>query len=588
MTMAIRSGSDQSLPARSEGSQRALIAIAVLFCLSLVFNLNGGFWSTLLNPCYQLVAILGITVLVRLWARGDIAVNMLDLSIIGLLTCQFITRTLRLSYVPDPESLMLLQLILYYLAVRRIRWTAGNVSLYYSLVVAIAAGVCVFASLEFFGVAGSQNASWPLTGNFSNPGPLAGFLSIVFPISGLMAIQHYRCNRLQCVAFAGAALLFILVIFWCQSRAALLSLLLGAVCIVALRFKAPRKRAFLLLVIPLMVLVIFSSTLDSAGGRLLVWKVSLQAFMKHPVLGSGHDFFRVDYPNYQASYFASGTATPAEIWLAGDVGHTFNEGLKLVMENGIAGLALLMVSLLALMNIFRQMQKDLIWISSIALLVAFGVFAQFSYPLYFLCIKLLLLNQVAIISANSRTSIFHIRNIALAVLMVVIGGLTLFGSARTYVGTSYWREAHSLQYNDPTQARVRFGLAHRYLPYDGQFLYAYASFFYDTDLPRSIKLMEQSLSTYTSRKTIERLAAAYEQLKRLPSAEAMYLKAHYMMPIRLRPQEDLMEFYFRTGRPERAAYWARHILATPVKIQRHEARTIKQRVKKKLAALIRP
>ncbi|MBT1696714.1 O-antigen ligase family protein [Fulvivirgaceae bacterium PWU4] len=588
--MVIKSGSDPSQPTtRSEGSQRALIAIAVLFCLSLIFNLNGGFWSTLLNPCYQLVAILGITVLVRLWAREDIHVNMLDLSIIGLLACQFITRTLRLGYVPDLESLMLLQLILYYLAVRSIRWTTGNVSLYYSLVVATATGVCIYASLEFFGVAESQNASWPLTGNFSNPGPLAGFLSIVFPMAALMALQHYRCNRLQCVVFAGAALLFILVIFWCQSRAALLSLLLGiAVCIAALRFKAPRKRAFLLLIIPMMVLVIFSSTLDSAGGRLLVWKVSLQAFIKHPVLGSGHDFFRVDYPNYQAAYFASGTATPAEIWLAGDVDHAFNEGLKLVVENGIAGLALLMVSLLALMNILRQMQKDLIWISSIALLVAFGLFAQFSYPLYFLCIKLLLLNQVAIISANSRTSIFHIRNTPLAVLMVVIAGLTLFRSARTYVGTRYWREAHSFQYSDPTQAQVRFSLAHRYLSHDGQFLHAYGSFLYDTDLPRSIKLMEESLSTYTSRKTIERLAAAYEKLKRLPSAEAMYLKAHYMMPIRLRPQEDLMEFYFRTGRPERAAYWARHILVTPVKIQRYEARVIKQRVKKKLAALIRP
>lgn len=560
--------------------------IGAILSLSLIFNQNGEFWDSLFHPCYQIFCMAGATVLLFICSRGNIRLNRVDLSIIALLVWQFITRTSRTGSVPDIDSLAVLLLIIYYVAIRHVTWNENNVPMYYKVVVIICSALSLYSLLEFTGIAGNENSSWPITGHFSNPGPLAGFLSLALPFSILLAIRNYREGYVWVtVLYAGATLFYIAIILLCQSRAGIISGVLGIVCMVAnVNLKKTVNKYYYLLIIPLVVLVIASKDLDSVRGRLLIWKVSLTALTEHPVVGLGHNFFTVDYLNYQAGYFASGKGTDKEVWVAGDTKHAFNESLKFILENGATGCILLTLFLIMMIRSFRG-KTDPVATSSCAFLIAFVFFSQFSYPLYFLCFKLLLLNQLSIVSEGNTKGVFNLKGRILVPLFLVIGTVTFIGSWQTYTGIRHWNEAHFLKYTDTRSANDQFGKAYTYLADQGLFLYAYGTFLQNADITKSTRLLEKSTGTYTGQTLYEALAKNYETLKRFPETEQLYRKVHFMIPARLAPQERLMEYYLRTRQRQKASDWARHILATPMKVDSYEARKIKGRAKKALASL---
>jgi O-antigen ligase len=562
------------------------MVIGTLLSLSLIFNQNGEFWDSLFHPCYQIFCMIGATLLLIIHSRGNIRINRVDLSIIALLAWQLITRTSRTGSVLETDSLVVVLLIIYYVAIRHVTWDENNVLLYYKVVVITCSALSLYSLLEFTGIAGNENSSWPITGNFSNPGPLAGFLSLALPFSILLAIRNYREGYVWvAVLYAGATLFYIVIVLLCQSRAGIISGLLGVVCIAANgKFKKPANRYYYLLIIPLIALVVASKDLDSVRGRLLIWKVSLTALTEHPVMGLGHNFFAVDYLNYQADYFTSGKGTDKEVWVAGDAEHTFNESLKFILENGTTGGILMILFLIMIIRSFRG-RTGLVTTSSRAFLIAFAFFSQFSYPLYFLCFKLLLLNQLSIVSGRYTRDTFNLKRRILVPLFLVVGMIAFIGSWQTYTGTRHWNEAHFLKYTDTVSAEDQFGKAYTYLDDHGLFLYTYGTFLQDTDIPKSIRLLEKSTGTYTGQKLYEALAKNYESLKRFPEAEQLYRKIHFMIPARLAPQERLMEYYLRTRQRQKASDWARHILATPMKVDSYEARKIKGRAKKALASL---
>ena len=76
---------------------------------------------------------------------------------------------------------------------------------------------------------------------------------------------------------------------------------------------------------------------DSADGRALMWKVSLQAAINNP-LGAGLGNFSGAYGEAQAAYFAAGKGT--EELVAGSPDYGFNEYLQIAVEGGFIALVL--------------------------------------------------------------------------------------------------------------------------------------------------------------------------------------------------------------------------------------------------------
>jgi len=198
-----------------------------------------------------------------------------------------------------------------------------------------------------------------VTGVFNNTGILGGFMSIAFVATLGLPIKNTDSKRfINRITFLKILRVVILFLFFIQlvashSRAAWFGCLAGCVYFIVCRpngifQRFVQKNSFRKLLMGVVIglsvvaLLIGLYTLrkDSANGRLLIWKVSLEMVKDKPVFGHGINGFQANYMEYQARYFASHPDSPFSN-LADNNLFAFNEVLKLLVERGIVGLLLL-------------------------------------------------------------------------------------------------------------------------------------------------------------------------------------------------------------------------------------------------------
>ena len=73
---------------------------------------------------------------------------------------------------------------------------------------------------------------------------------------------------------------------------------------------------------------------NSADGRLLMWKVAVQAAMEVPLTGVGWSDVAGTYGEAQEQYFASGKGSEQEIMVADAPEYVFNEYLQIAIAYG--------------------------------------------------------------------------------------------------------------------------------------------------------------------------------------------------------------------------------------------------------------
>lgn len=113
----------------------------------------------------------------------------------------------------------------------------------------------------------------------------------------------------------------------------------------------------------------------SASGRVLIWKVSAGLCKENMIRGNGLGSFKADYMPEQAKYLSSFHAAESERMLAGNTNHSFNEYLLLLIEQGLIGIALFLLLLVA---VFRSnVSFDT---PALLAIVSIAIFSCFSYP----------------------------------------------------------------------------------------------------------------------------------------------------------------------------------------------------------------
>ena len=163
---------------------------------------------------------------------------------------------------------------------------------------------------------------------------------------------------------------------------------------------------------------------DSADGRLLIARVSMEMVRKTPVFGCGISGFRTEYLNQQTAYFESHPDSPYLI-NADDVETPFNEFLKILIEQGIIGLLLFLCLLYYLFEkenrrIAGQVRNDVIHFSIILFILIFGLF---SYPFDKLPFVVLFTFSFALLSRD-RNPVFEFRlkkmnNLRIPLLLII-------------------------------------------------------------------------------------------------------------------------------------------------------------------------
>jgi tetratricopeptide (TPR) repeat protein len=463
----------------------------------------------------------------------------------------------------------------------------------YISIILIGVVEAVWGLRQLYGFESSQHSLFKLTGSFFNPGPYAGYLAMVFPMALHYWVQGKGYAPLR--VFAGiTCIVLLLVVPAAMSRASWIAAIAGSGIVIYARYSDlvrkfyQRQKKTVWISGCVIVLLVSTASVgmyflkrDSADGRLLTWKISLQTIAKHP-FGVSIGNFPSAYGEEQAVYFASGNASKTEEYVAGNPEYGFNEYLQIAVESGI--IALLLFAGIIVLSI-RDKIKTKDW-GGLGSLVALLVFAGFSYPfsvLPFLIIFVLLLATGQRNVDDARpVNTFRLYSVALALLFLPVTGFCLWKQYPAYQAYKQWKANqvyyHAGLYRDTSESYEAF---YPYLNDQIRFLFEYAQSLSKSGQPeKSNAILQRAMQISCDPMLYNIMGKNYQTMKQYKQAEAVYIKSTQLSPSRLYPWYLLTKLYAEMGWDEKAAETAKIVLTKEPKVQSPAVREMREEIKK--------
>lgn len=454
----------------------------------------------------------------------------------------------------------------------------------------------LYGCIQLYGLTASNHTLYRLTGSFQNPGPFAGFLATLLPISLWNVVQH---KTTSCLTQRISIWLSGICLFLCvsllpasMSRASWLAAGTGTAVVLASRyrltsrigrlFRTHRKQYIACLAAAFLLLAlagggIYHLKKDSADGRLLMWKITLRIIAAHPLSGVGNGHFAGAYGEAQAAYFASGNASPQEEHVAGSPEYAFNEFLQIGAEHGLPGLALFL-SLIAftLRPSFRKRQPGIA-----ASVVAFLVFSCFSYP--FSVWQLQVLFAILTIDSAAASGNKYITTASL-LLFAVPGILSLRQWHAQQPAVRTWHEEQTYYFMDIYEGTTEnYSRLYGQLKNNPRFLFEYGQCLSKTGKYReSNRILHEGATLSSDPMFWNIIGKNHRRMKQYPQAEACFRHALNMVPNRLYPLYLLTDLYLEWGQPKKAMATARTLIDKQPKIMSPAVGEMKNEIKEKI------
>lgn len=254
------------------------------------------------------------------------------------------------------------------------------------------------ALLQATGIIEPINSLFLCTGSFNNSGPFSGFLAIS---TCVLVPYSLNCNNryVKRIIYSVAAV-SVFLIFLLQSRASVLALLICGF-IVCLRQEKCRQWirrywSILLLCSGVLFCLLYFVKKPSADGRMFINRMSLSIMKSNGFKGLDQTNYSGAYGQEQFKYFYGQMnqgqddlnweeLDENERMVADCPEYAFNEFLWIGAEHGLVSL-LIFVAILCLC-IYKSFDRNRPWLYGI---IAFSVFAFFSYPLHTVQIQIVL------------------------------------------------------------------------------------------------------------------------------------------------------------------------------------------------------
>ena len=324
---------------------------------------------------------------------------------------------------------------------------------------------------------------------------------------------------------------------------------------------------------------LYSYKKDSADGRILIWKISLEMVKDKPILGYGFDGFRKNYMNYQAAYLQEKQLPETINNLADDNHHAFNEFLRIIIEQGIIGVIILFIFLTTIgYTIYKyKLYIDTVSRTIISCLTALLFFSFFSYPLSTFHINALIVILLAGLACSSQdTPIWklQIRSISLIIpysIIFFISSVYLFSYSKA--NSDWLNTLKGVYTNDNILEEARKKLSGN--PY---FLSTYGKYLNKKKrYSKAVSILSQSIKEYPSYYTVMELGISYKAQKKYTEAMHCFYKAMHMIPHKIKPLYFMMELYYDQKDYKSAIQLSNRILCKQPKIRSSELNIILKR-----------
>ncbi|MBR3757863.1 MAG: O-antigen ligase family protein [Bacteroidaceae bacterium] len=434
----------------------------------------------------------------------------------------------------------------------------------------------VVSVLQYMGIWTSNHPLYAATGTFDNPGPLGGYMAVCL----VLAVSLWgECNKpiFKRMLIASVLLMETSCVL-SDSRAAWMATIVAFGFMLVKRFPVKtRKKTWM--VLPVLVIgvaaALYAYRPASTDGRLLVWKVSTRMMADSPLWGQGTNSFANWYMNCQGDYFHAGDYTVAEALLASDNTLAFNEVVRIGCEYGIIGLMLCLGIGVAL--ILASRQADKVQRAAFSALIAYSVFACFSYPAEVPTLKLTGAILLAMAVPCSERSWFTGKKTRLAFLLL----LAVYLGA---LGREHYREhlvkKALVRYNVEEDEESKQALKELYPHYrdNDRMMSLHAKMLFEKGLyEECIPLLTESVRLIPTGGKYMDLGTSYQYMGETEKATACFKRASYMLPGHILPVYSLFCIYKEdTPMPDSATWYAHRLTEMKIKKETDYTRSIRK------------
>ncbi|MCD8184634.1 MAG: O-antigen ligase family protein [Bacteroides sp.] len=420
-----------------------------------------------------------------------------------------------------------------------------------------------------------------VTGSFDNPAGFSACLCAGIPFIGFYLLK----SNSKYIKFAGwiIGVIVIIAVILSYSRSGITSLLI--LCCVFLYRQLKLKwisTICLLISFVLFFIAGYWMKKDSADGRILIWKCSMNMAKDAFWIGHGLGSFEAHYMDYQASYFRQHKQERYSI-LADNVKHPFNEYLNILLTFGIVGILALIVMVLLLIYSYKTASNMNKKISLYSLLII-GTLSCFSYPfsypfiwiIFYLCVYTVLIEYFKFFLCPK-----YIKKIICITIIFVLG----YGGYKLVEHVDaerQWFNASELSLGEHSDEALHIYQCSEVMLKDNPyFLYNYASVLlvmkqYEECLAVALRCRE-----YWADYDLELvIGEGYQNLNNFKMAEKYYSSARDMCPSRFMPLCKLFYLYRDHGEYKQAKHIAQIIISKPMKIKTPAILMMKRRMEK--------
>ena len=537
-----------------------------VLCVITLFISSQRFVSEEVTPKWLfMMLIIGVMGLVRrlMTRQSTVSVRAIDIILVAGFFISFVSTWATVGTV----SIYLAGLPLLYILIRRFvadcpcRYLFGAVS-------AFALVLAVQGIFQYSGLLRAANGLFAVTGSFDNPAGFAGALACALPLC--FYFFSNQAKQMRPVAFTTAIIIAIAIIL-SGSRAGILA---AAVSLAVWLLTKTRIAGLTSKTLWAAAIIILSTALyflkkDSADGRLLIWRCTIEMIAEKPVFGHGAGAFQAQYMLRQADHLS---ARPESAYapLADNVLHPFNEYLLLLSEHGLAGLGVVAVLGVLLVRAYRRNRSDE-KSAALAGLTAIAVFSFFSYPfrypftwvILFLCIAVIIHSHCreAAFTASAKTMIPRISVFLLSV------GLLTYAVIMARAEIVWSRVAKTSMTKHPSIVLSEYDKLHRWMGKNGLFLYNHAAVLHEAgEYEKSLSIIARCTQYFNDYDVQMLLADNYKGLGKNAVAEHCMKTASAMCPSRFMPLYALAKLYEAMGRRDDALALADKIIDKDVKI----------------------
>lgn len=557
------------------------------------------FWFYLSIGIYAVISALFI-----IKHNKSVRISLIDCLILsfGIITV-FVSYRINHSEAITKHILLVLIILFYFYSRLTLRAKPSN--LYWMTLGLLLTGFLesYWGMRQLYGFNHSLHNQFKITGSFFNPGPYACYLSVILPVAFYYLLHDWNCRKvrfrirywkvyLRWGVSALTCIGAILVLPATMSRASWLAGIGGCGMIilfyilknkkVSIYYNTHKKRCIGLL--SLLTVLLFAGCIgmyylkkDSADGRTLIWKNSVQTILHHPA-GVGIGNFSGSYGDEQAAYFAAGKGSQQEEYVAGNPEYAFNEYLQICIEQGIFPFILFMAIIGYSLYIGIRRKK----VAPTASLLSLLIVCTMSYPFSVLPFLIALAFILAWIhSDEKRKSFIPTLTPGFALVGLLVLFLCLYNRYPTYQAYKKWYTLTLYGASTSSDAIKKYKEIYPLLADQLNFLFEYAQCASKNEMyEESNRILEKATRISCDPMLYNIMGKNHQALQKYAEAEQCFQKSANIVPNRIYPYYLMALMFVEAGDMEKAKAAAHIVLTKEPKVKSTAIDEMKEKMRK--------